>query len=180
MIGFGLLNVYAKTIDTMTDAVLPVSALDRQALHNLLDSYHLQLTMIADDQLIPGSFWGDSEAGLIENRLLVRQDTPAHSLLHEACHYICMSAQRRKGLHTNAGGDYAEENAVCYLQILLAGQLPPLNPARIMADMDNWGYSFRLGSTRAWFERDAEDARDWLLQHALIDPADRPTGRLRD
>ena len=27
-----------------------------------------------------------------------------------------------------------------------------------MADMDTWGYSFRLGDTRSWFERDAEDA----------------------
>jgi hypothetical protein len=31
-----------------------------------------------------------------------------------------------------------------------------------MADMDAWGYSFRLGSTRAWFEADAEDAREFL------------------
>jgi hypothetical protein len=24
--------------------------------------------------------------------------------------------------------------------------------------LDAWGYTFRLGSARAWFERDAEDA----------------------
>ena len=107
-------------------AVLPVSALQSQALQELLATYQLQLEIIAEAQDIPGSFWGDSEAGLIDNRLLVRPDTPAHSLLHEACHFICMSADRRQGLHTNAGGDYDEENAVCYLQILLAEQLPPL------------------------------------------------------
>lgn len=161
------------------NAVVPVSALQADALHKLLNTYQLQLEMIAPGATIPGSFWGDSEAGLIDNRLLVRPDTPAHSLLHEACHYICMSPDRRVGLHTNAGGDYAEENAVCYLQILLAEQLPPLNPARLMADMDTWGYSFRLGSARVWFEQDADDARDWLIRHDLIGTDDKPTGKLR-
>ena len=159
--------------------VLPVSALDTQALRALLRVYDLQLEYVAGDQPIPGSFWGDREAGLIANRLLVSPDTPAHSLLHEACHYICMSPQRRAGVHTDAGGDYDEENAVCYLQILLADRLPPLNPARLMADMDSWGYSFRLGSARAWFEQDADDARHWLIRFGLIDRAGKPTGNLR-
>ena len=67
-----------------------------------------------------------------------------------------MDAGRRRGLDTDAGGDYDEENAVCYLQILLADELPGFGRARMMADMDAWGYSFRLGSAQAWFERDAE------------------------
>jgi hypothetical protein len=159
--------------------VLPVSALHTPALRELLGSYQLELEVLAEGQTIPGSFWGDSEAGLIGNRLLVRPDTPAHSLLHEACHYICMSPDRRQSLHTNAGGGYDEENAVCYLQILLAERLPPLNPLRLMADMDSWGYSFRLGSARAWFEQDAEDARQWLIHHALIGADGKPTGKLR-
>jgi len=79
-----------------------------------------------------------------------------------------MDEARRAGLHTNAGGDYDEENAVCYLQILLADWLPGFGRARCMADMDAWGYSFRLGSTRAWFENDAEDARAWLAAKSLI------------
>ncbi len=128
---------------------------------------------------IPGSFWGDEEAGLVTNRLYVRDDTPLHSLLHEACHFICMSPQRRAELDTNAGGDYDEENAVCYLQILLAERLPPLNRSRILADMDTWGYSFRLGSASRWFDEDANDARQWLLQHGIIDNQGTPTGRLR-
>jgi hypothetical protein len=45
--------------------------------------------------------------------------------------------------------------------------------------MDAWGYSFRLGSAQTWFEQDADDARAWLREHALIDVADRPTWRLR-
>ena len=36
-----------------------------------------------------------------------------------------------------------------------------------MRDMDDWGYSFRLGSTEAWFEADAEDARAWLDRAGL-------------
>ena len=45
--------------------------------------------------------------------------------------------------------------------------------------MDAWGYSFRLGSTAAWFERDASDARDWLLQAGVITDAGALTGQLR-
>ena len=47
---------------------------------------------------------------------------------------------------------------------------------RAIADMDAWGYSFRLGSTRAWFENDAEDARRWLRQQGVTDGDDRLTG----
>jgi hypothetical protein len=90
-----------------------------------------------------------------------------------------MDAARRNDLHTDAGGDYAEENGVCYLQILLADHLPGVGRARLMQDMDAWGYSFRLGSTARWFAEDAEDARDWLITHGLIDAADKPTWRLR-
>lgn len=145
----------------------------------LLARYKLQLETSPADSPIPGSFWGDSEAGLIENRLIVRADTPLHSALHEACHYICMDGERRAGLHTNAGGDVAEENAVCYLQILLADQFPTVGRSRMQSDMDAWGYSFRLGSAQAWFEEDAEDARAWLLQHKIIDNAEQPTWALR-
>jgi hypothetical protein len=109
---------------------------------------------------------------------MVRPDTPVHSALHEACHYICMTPSRRACLHTDAGGDTNEENGVCYLQILLADQLPGVGRARLMTDMDTWGYSFRLGSASRWFAHDAADARAWLRERGLIDDADRPTWRL--
>ena len=80
-----------------------------------------------------------------------------------------MTAERRAGLDTDAGGDDAEESAVCYLQILLAGMLSAVGRERMYRDMDEWGYSFRLGSAAAWFATDAEDARDWLMRHGLID-----------
>ena len=112
--------------------------------------------------------------------MFVRRDTPVHSLLHEACHAICMDASRRGTLDTEAGGDDAEENAVCFLEILLGDAIEGVGSARIMRDMDRWGYSFRLGSARRWFEEDAEDARTWLLRERLIDGQDRPTWRLRD
>jgi len=134
---------------------------------------------VDDGQDIPGSWFGDSEAGLIDNRLQVRLDTPLHSALHESCHYICMDSERRQQLHTNAGGDYAEENGVCYLQILLADHIRGFGRQRMFADMDEWGYSFRLGSSKAWFEQDAEDARDWLLSHGIINNADEILWKLR-
>ena len=128
---------------------------------------------------IPGSFWGDEEAGLIGNTLVLRPDTPLHSILHETCHYICMDEERRNGLNTDAGGDYDEENAVCCLQIMLADELPNFGRDKMMADMDTWGYTFRLGSARVWFERDAEDAREWLLGHGLITRTGEPIFRTR-
>jgi hypothetical protein len=91
-----------------------------------------------------------------------------------------MDGDRRSGLHTDAGGDYDEENGVCYLQILLADELQSCSSDRLMKDMDLWGYSFRLGSTRAWFEEDAKDANDWLVNHNLIDMQRQPTFRLRE
>ncbi|HEY9199661.1 MAG TPA: hypothetical protein VIR60_09860 [Gammaproteobacteria bacterium] len=148
-------------------------------MQTLLARYGMRLEVVPADMNIPGSFWGDSEAGLIDNRLLARLDTPVHSILHETCHYICMDAARREGLHTDAGGDYAEENGVCYLQILLAERLPGVGRERLMSDMDAWGYSFRLGSTARWFAEDAEDTREWLLVQGLVDTADSPTWQLR-
>lgn len=139
------------------------------ALTALFNRYGLVMGLLPNDSDIPGSFWGAPEAGLIDRILFVRPDTPVHSALHEACHYICMDQQRRSSLHTDAGGTHQEENAVCYLQILLADELPGVGRRRLWRDMDAWGYSFRLGSSQAWFERDAEDAYFWLLSHALID-----------
>lgn len=165
--------------DLTTDRLTTVGAVGMQPISRLLQRYGMVCERVPDESIIPGSFWGDSEAGLVGNRLLLRADTPLHSALHEACHYICMTPQRRAGLHTDAGGDYDEENAVCYLQILLAGELEGVGQARLMRDMDAWGYSFRLGSARAWFEGDADDARVWLQRYGLVDVNLRPSGFLR-
>ncbi|MFZ5493426.1 MAG: hypothetical protein ACOY6E_13120 [Pseudomonadota bacterium] len=151
----------------MSEEVLRLSDVDTAALIALLDARGLIVEWLAPAAPIPGSYWGDTEAGLVGNRLCVRPDTPLHSALHEACHWLCMDADRRAGLHTDAGGDDIEECAVCYLQILLADRLPGVGRARLMRDMDAWGYSFRLGSAGAWFEHDADDARDWLRERGL-------------
>ena len=149
--------------------MLLLNATDRVALALLLDRFGLQLTLVAPGEGIPASYWGHSEAGLKGARLYARLDTPVHSVLHEASHYICMTAERRAGLDRDAGGTDLEESAVCYLQVLFADELPHVGRERLFTDMDAWGYSFRLGSSRAWFAQDAEDARAWLLQHGIID-----------
>lgn len=159
--------------------MLTVANLPAQALQNLLHIYSIQVKSVANSETIPGSFWGDSEAGLIKNTLYVRPETPVHSALHEACHYICLDPVRRNDLDTDAGGDYDEENAVCYLQILLASKLSGCSADIVLRDMDSWGYTFRLGSALAWFQNDAEDAQQWLLKKQLIDQDNLPTGRLR-
>ncbi|MCB1756646.1 MAG: hypothetical protein KDJ38_14075 [Gammaproteobacteria bacterium] len=145
-------------------------------LQELLLDYGLEVVFQSAGEVIVGSYWGDEEAGLVANRLYLRGDTPVHSALHEACHFICMDEQRRDRLHTDAGGDYDEENAVCYLQILLAGRLREMGMRRMFRDMDRWGYTFRLGSAERWFRNDADDARSWLQQRGLLvdeNPADR-------
>jgi hypothetical protein len=148
-------------------------------LDELLARYALRLARIAADADIPGSYWGAPEAGIAGDTVYVRTDTPLHSVLHEAAHVVCMDRERRARVHTDAGGDYAEEDAVCYLQILLARELG-ISCAALCADMDAWGYTFRLGSAHAWFTADADDARAWLLAHRLITPHGRPTWRRRE
>ncbi len=159
--------------------MLRLTGLDRIALGVLLARFDLELRLVPLGEDIPGSYWGESEAGLKGNTLYARPDTPLHSVLHEAAHFVCMSPERRAGLDRDAGGDDAEESAVCYLQLMLACELPQCGLERACADMDDWGYSFRLGSTRAWFEQDAADSRLWLLAEGLLDGSGRLTGTLR-
>ena len=159
--------------------MLLLSAVDRVAVAVLLERFGLKLGLIAPQEPVPGSYWGDCEAGLKGDRLYARLDTPVHSVLHEAGHFICMTPERRATLERDAGGDELEESAVCYLQVLLAKELRQMGTQRAFDDMDAWGYSFRLGSTRAWFEGDAEDARQWLRRHGITDGSDRLTGACR-
>ena len=164
-------------------SVLTCGQIDRVHLEALLDRYGLDLVFEDDGAEIPGSHWGAPEAGLVGRRVHVRGDTPVHSLLHETGHVVCMDQARRRTLHTDAGEDEKdgdlEESGVCFLQIVLADEIPGVGRRRLMRDMDLWGYSFRLGSTRAWFEDDAEDARRWLVRKGLIDADGRPTWALR-
>jgi hypothetical protein len=158
---------------------LRLASIDRLGIALLLARYGLNLVLSAPQEVIPGSYWGESEAGLKGNHLYARLDTPVHSMLHEASHYICMTPERRSGLDRDAGGDDHEESAVCYLQVLLADELADVGQARLCEDMDAWGYSFRLGSTRAWFDGDAQDARLWLTRAGVIDKRGRLTGASR-
>jgi hypothetical protein len=146
---------------------------DEKDVVKLLARFSLRMVITRAGDSIPGSYWGEDEAGLIGDQLFARRDTPLHSILHEACHWIVMDPQKRKHVHTDASDSIVEENATCYLQILLADHLPGFARDQALQDMDAWGYSFRLGTARAWFEQDAMDARDWLLQQGLIDGARR-------
>ena len=160
--------------------MIRVADVPLKALESLLGRYDLNLELQPVDEAITGSFWGDSEAGVVGHSVYVRSDTPIHSLLHETCHVICMTGERREQLETDAGGDDLEEAAVCYLQVVLSDEIDGVGRDQLMSDMDTWGYSFRLGNTRAWFERDADDARKWLIDNGLLSRDGRPSFRLRD
>lgn len=134
----------------------------------LLARHGLALELVDAGAAIPGSYWGAPEAGVIGRRVFARPDTPVHSLLHEASHLVVADPSRIDAIHTDASDSTHEEDATCYLQIVLADALPGVGRDRLMLDMDAWGYSFRLGSARAWFEHDAEDARALLVARGLL------------
>ena len=119
-----------------SSAVLRFGDINPAELTALLASFQLEIIVTGEAEEIPGSYWGDEEAGLIKGRLYLRADTPVHSILHEACHYLCMDSERRGALDTNAGGDDDEENAVCYLQLLLARNMSSISEERLFSDMD--------------------------------------------
>ena len=151
----------------VASAVLSLADIGWHAPTALLQRFGLRLQPVAAGESIPGSYWGDPEAGVIADAVYARADTPVHSLLHEACHLIVLPLERRMAVHTDATDSIAEEDATCYLQIVLADELPGVGRNRLMADMDAWGYSFRLGSTAAWFAADAGEARAFLRDRGL-------------
>ncbi len=159
--------------------MLLVSDVAKRTLNSFLRRYDLEFIEQGADVEITGSYWGESEAGIVGRAVYARADTPIHSLLHETCHVICMTDERRTSLDCDAGGSDLEEAAVCYLQVVLAGNIDGVGRDQLMLDMDTWGYSFRLGNTRDWFENDAEDAAEFLMNHGLLNTAGEATFRLR-
>jgi len=153
--------------------VLTLADIGFDGARALLARYGLELIRIGDGEPIPGSYWGESEAGLIGCAIHARADTPVHSLLHEAAHLIVLPEEKRALVHTDATDSVAEEDAVCVLQALLGDALPDVGRERIWADMDAWGYTFRLGSAQAYFEQDAEAAFIWLMERGIIDDRHR-------
>jgi hypothetical protein len=167
----------SDTANAIATPVAPTPAVDVLLLGDiafvdaaaLLARYGLQLQRVDDGAPIPGSYWGEPEAGLVGTTVYARDDTPVHSLLHEAAHLIVLPPERRASVHTDATDSVEEEDAVCVLQSLLGDALPGVGGARILADMDAWGYTFRLGSARTYDEHDASAAWTWLAARGLID-----------
>jgi hypothetical protein len=148
--------------------MLTLADIDFEAPRALLARYRLDLIQVENDQKIPGSYWGECEAGVIGHCVYARFDTPVHSLLHEACHLILMPEEKRANIHTDASDSVAEEDAACILQALLGDELPGVGRGRIWADMDKWGYTFRFGSAKAYFENDAAEAFAFLIARGLV------------
>jgi len=172
-------------IDVVTESasspvVIRLGQLPLAGVQAMLRRWGLDLALVAAGDVIPASYWGDEEAGCIGRQLHARADTPVHSILHTAAHMICMDEGRRAVLFRDCGSDDIEESAVCYLQCLLAGELDGYSLDRLFADMDAWGYTFVAGSTRSWFETDAESDRQWLRRHGVLGVDDRPSYQLRD
>lgn len=152
-----------------------------EAIRPLLDKYHLGLTVVEKGSDIPHSFWGAPEAGRLQSELFAREDTPLHSIMHELAHYVCMTNLQRNSGAIDAGGSALIEDACCYLQILWSDAYGPtkFNKHIHLHDMDQWGYSFRLGSATRWFYADSDDARNWLFQNNIINHLNEPTWEMR-
>ena len=75
--------------------MLTLADIDFDAVASLLARYGLVLARVPDGAPIPGSYWGECEAGLIGSTVHARGDTPVHSLLHEAGHLIVLPPERR-------------------------------------------------------------------------------------
>lgn len=148
--------------------MLTLADIDADHVAALLARYGLQLERVPDGAAIPGSYWGEPEAGLVGCTVYARSDTPVHSLLHEAAHLIVLPPGRRAAVHTDATDSVEEEDAVCVLQSLLGDALPGVGAARVLADMDEWGYTFRLGSAAAYVSHDAAEAWAWLRRAGLV------------
>jgi len=153
-----------------SDGVLLLREIDHSDVAVLLARYGLELRIVGEGSPIPGSYWGEPEAGLVGHAVFARPDTPVHSLLHEAAHLIVIDPARRRSVHTDATDSVEEEDAVCVLQSLLGDALPGVGARRVLADMDAWGYTFRLGSARAYVDQDAGSAWEWLLRRGLVSP----------
>lgn len=108
--------------------VLCVGQVPRAPVEALLARFGLRLNLVPDGAAIPGSYWGEPEAGIIASDVYARADTPVHSLLHEACHLIVLPPERRAKVHTDATDSVPEEDATCCLQIILADALPGVSP----------------------------------------------------
>ncbi|MEO0997520.1 MAG: hypothetical protein AAFX58_08375 [Pseudomonadota bacterium] len=131
-------------------------------MRTLIEGAGLVAVAVPEHGPIPHSYWGAPEAGLTDAAFYVSAATPLHSVLHELCHFLVMPPARRARLDTDAGGDDAEEQSVCYAQALLADGIEDYGRERLFAEMDAWGYSFREGSAAAWFAGDGRAARAGL------------------
>src|SRR5690606_1854275 len=105
----GLFDLVAVS---MTFPVTELRALSRTSVETCVARYGARLVLVPDGEPIPHSHWGAPEAGLEGDRIYARADTPVHSLLHELCHYVCMTPARRARLVRDAGGTTDEECAV--------------------------------------------------------------------
>ena len=103
-------------------------------------------------------------AEILEGRLLVA-DQRDYDLLPARIEELLSQIARDEAAQIRAA--QKELGDIETLAAKLGGQLE-LNVSQLMADMDAWGYTYRLGSTRAWFEGDAEDARAWLVERGLL------------
>ena len=102
----------------------------------MLAGFGLEVEPVDNGSAMPGSYWGDTEAGLVGSVLFVHDDTPLHSAQREACRIVCMDDARRARLHADAGGDAMEKDAVCYLQAPLAGRITGYDRYRLFTHVD--------------------------------------------
>src|SRR5690625_8003398 len=92
-------------------SVLRLDELPPGAAENLLQRYGLNLQTVAEGQPIPGTFWGEPEAGIIGGTVAARPDTAGQSLPHEAGHPPARTPVRRPHIPTGPRRDQPNHHA---------------------------------------------------------------------
>ncbi len=143
-------------------------------------AYGARLERVPAGAAIPGSYWGDTEAGLdrqhrVRARRHARAFVPARALsLHLHGRRAPCRARDRRRRHATTRSAASATCRCCSP----SGSTASAQRAAC-ATWTRGATRFREGSARAWFDGDGAHARAWLLDHGLVDSAGQPTLRLR-
>lgn len=130
--------------------------------------YGFWLYYVVFGELIFGSYWGELEVGIIVSNVYVCDDMFVYLMLYEVCYLIVLLLEWCVQVYIDVIDLVVEEDVICYLQIVLVGQLFGVGSQWLMVDMDVWGYMYWLGFMKVWFEQDVEDVKVWLVECGLL------------
>jgi len=144
-----------------------------------LDRYGLSLHLVAPDEVIPARI-GASARRADGIQIFARLDTAGAFGAARGRPFYLHDAGTARRLGYRCRRRSCGRECVCYLQIILAQSLPNVGRERMCRDMDEWAIRSGWEAPRSGSIQDAEDARDWLMRHGVLDSQSRPTYAVDD